>query len=76
MLPAITYNHCHRTFRFSSCAKSAGPIIEPIPKNPSTVFMMEVCSAVEWEMSPMSAERAGLEDANGGAGQGHQHAEE
>ena len=30
-------------------------MMEPTPKNPSTVFMIEVCSAVEREMSPMSA---------------------
>ena len=30
-------------------------MMEPIPKNPSTVFMIDVCSAVDVEMSPMSA---------------------
>jgi hypothetical protein len=29
--------------------------MDPTPKNPSTVFMIEVCSAVDREMSPMSA---------------------
>ncbi len=76
MLPAITYNHCHGTLRFSSCAKSAGPIIEPIPKNPSTVFMMAVCSAVDLRDVADQRERSGLEDPNGDAGQRHQHAEE
>ena len=27
----------------------------PTPKNPSTVFMVEVCSSVELEMSPIRA---------------------
>ena len=55
MLPAITYSHCQGTLRFSSWASSRGPTIEPTPKNPSTVFMIEVCSAVECEISPINA---------------------
>ena len=29
--------------------------MDPTPKNPSTVFMIEVCSAVDREISPMRA---------------------
>ena len=36
-------------------ASRAGPKIDPIPKNPSTVFMMEVCSDVDVTMSPIKA---------------------
>ena len=55
MLPAIAYNHCHGTPRFNNCDRTAGPTMDPIPKNPSTVFMIDVCSAVDREMSPMRA---------------------
>ena len=33
----------------------AGPNIEPMPKKPSAQFMIDVCSAVDLEMSPISA---------------------
>src|SRR5437867_12777122 len=55
MLPAIAYNHCHGTPRFNECDRTAGLTMDPIPQNPSTVFMIEVCSAVDREMSPMRA---------------------
>ena len=33
----------------------AGPMIAPTAKNPSTVFMVAVCSVVDRVMSPMRA---------------------
>ncbi len=39
----------------SSLATSAGPMIAPTAKKPSTVFIVAVCSAVDVEMSPTSA---------------------
>src|SRR5204862_4118329 len=55
MLPAIAYNHCHEIPRFNNWDSTAGPTIDPTPKNPSTVFIIDVCSAVDREMSPMRA---------------------
>ena len=33
----------------------AGPMMAPTPKKPSAAFMIDVCWAVDVEMSPMSA---------------------
>ena len=53
--PTMTYSHFHETPVASRYARIAGTMIEPTPKKPSTVFMIDVCSAVDVEMSPMSA---------------------
>ncbi len=55
IVPAITYSHVHDSPAVSSRARMAGPMMAPTPKKPSAVFMIDVCWAVEVEMSPMSA---------------------
>ena len=55
IVPAITYSHFHDMPAASMRVRIAGPMIAPTPKNPSTVFMIDVCCAVDVEMSPISA---------------------
>ena len=55
IVPAITYSHFQENPAARSAATMAGPMIAPTPKNPSTVFMVVVCSEVEREISPISA---------------------
>jgi hypothetical protein len=48
-------------------ARIAGPMMEPTPKNPSTVFINEVCSVVDLEVSDQR-ESARFENANTNSG--------
>ena len=54
-VPAIEYSHFHDTLSLMRKVTMAGPMMAPTPKNPSTKFMVEVCCAVEDEISPISA---------------------
>ena len=55
MPPAITYNHFHDVPTANRCATIAGPMIAPTAKNPSTAFMVAVCSIVDLLISPIRA---------------------
>ena len=50
-------------------------MIDPTPKKPSTVFMMDVCSFVDEHDIADERKRRGFEDADAGARKRHQRAE-
>jgi hypothetical protein len=53
--PASRYNRVHGRPAPSSRARTSGPTMAPTPKNPSSMFMIDVCSDVDETRSPMSA---------------------
>ena len=53
--------------------RMAGPRMDPTPKNPSTVFISEVCSVVDLERSPDQRQSARFENADADSGEGKQN---
>ena len=55
IVPARMYRPFHEAPVANRRARIAGPMMDPTPKNPSTVFISDVCSVVDLERSPISA---------------------